>query len=153
MMKEGADVYRVRDNQRGATLIIVIKALGLKRRVTRMRRAACAPHRARSCKLRTRRSSKRPNASARARACECNACIRTHVRAHSTRMHAREMQRTIRAVAYESICAWIMRGARTARHGRMLECRLSTWDTSAKEIFWTVKEINRQDHAYICFYN
>lgn len=46
--------------------------------------------------------------------------------AHSARMHAREMQRTIRAVAYESICAWIMRGARTARHGRMRECRLST---------------------------
>lgn len=36
MMKEGADVYRVRDNQRGVTLIIVIRALGLKRRVTRV---------------------------------------------------------------------------------------------------------------------
>lgn len=63
----------------GATLIIVIRALGLKRRVTRMQRAACAPHRARPCKLRTQRGSKRPNARAR----ECNACIRTHVRAHA----------------------------------------------------------------------
>lgn len=41
-MKEEADVYRVRDNQRGATLIIVIGILSLKRRVTRMRHAACA---------------------------------------------------------------------------------------------------------------
>lgn len=36
MMKEGADVYRVRDNQREATLIIVIRVLGLKRRATRI---------------------------------------------------------------------------------------------------------------------
>lgn len=69
MMKEGADVYRVRDNQREATLIIVIRALGLKRRVTRVQRAACASRRARPRvrKLRTERSSKRPNARARAR--------------------------------------------------------------------------------------
>lgn len=50
-MKEGADVYRVRDNQRGATLIIVIGVLSLKRRVTRTRAvrgaaAACALRRA-----------------------------------------------------------------------------------------------------------
>ena len=42
-MKEGADVYRVRDNQRGATLIIVIGVLSLKRCVTRRgaRRVRC----------------------------------------------------------------------------------------------------------------
>lgn len=41
MMKEGADVYRVRDNQREATLIIVIGVLGL-HRATRERAATCA---------------------------------------------------------------------------------------------------------------
>lgn len=41
-MKEEADVYRVRVNQREATLIIVIRVLGLKRRVTRVQRARAA---------------------------------------------------------------------------------------------------------------
>lgn len=43
MMKEGADVYRVRDNQREATLIIVIGVLGLCRSVVQRERVAvCA---------------------------------------------------------------------------------------------------------------
>lgn len=42
-MKEEADVYRVRDNQREATLIIVIGVLGLCRSVVQRERVAvCA---------------------------------------------------------------------------------------------------------------
>lgn len=98
-MKEGADVYRVRDNQRGATLIIVIGVLSLKRRVTRTR-VRCVEHRLRE--LRTQGGSKGPIAAAPPA---------RYMRASARAMRAREMQRAIRAAAYESIC----RGQHAAR--------------------------------------
>lgn len=114
-MKEGADVYRVRDNQRGATLIIVIGVLSLKRRVTRMRCAACAPRRAhRLRELRTQGDSKGPIAAAPpARCMRARSRVRCVHPRHGIvpRVHVRCGVRYA-PLLYESICT------RTARHGR-----------------------------------
>lgn len=101
-MIEEADVYRVRDNQRGATLIIVIRILSLKRRVTRTRHAACALRRTPATRVTHAGGFKEPPIVAAPPA----RCIYVHARIRCVRLRpcAGEMQRAICVAAYESIC-------------------------------------------------
>lgn len=104
-------MYRVRDNQREATLIIVIRVLGLKRRVTRVQRARAAYTGAvcvDASYARRRLQRRRGRFHTHVCMCVCEYVQRLYV-------HAREMQRTICAAAYESICRGLYaRRARTA---------------------------------------
>lgn len=86
-MKERADVYRVRDNQRGATLIIVIGVLSLKRRVTRTRCAACALRRAPATRVTHAGGFKEADRGGSARA--MYACIRARAMRASAPVSAR----------------------------------------------------------------
>lgn len=75
MMKEGADVYRVRDNQREATLIIVIGVLGLCRSVVQRERSVRARERVNYAR---RGSKSRHHHRGYVRA--CSACTRARER-------------------------------------------------------------------------